>query len=118
MSAPRTRALIGGVALVGLAVTGCSQVAALAPVGGDRVTTVKVAANDLLLAQGVAIKVAPVCETGETEYDCTGSTMSGDTITVTAPLKGDLTMVLKVGDRTLHDGPVDPVIQKNAEAGS
>lgn len=45
-----------------LVITGCaSQVAALAPVGGDDITAVRFAAIDVLLAKGVAIMQAPVC---------------------------------------------------------
>lgn len=102
----------------GILLAGCSQVAALAPVGGDRITSLRIAAVDVLLAEGVQIKVTPVCETGTTDYTCEGSTMSGDTISVTGPVTGDLTMVVKVGDRTVYDGSVATVLEQNAQAGS
>ena len=116
-TAVRVRASLAALAVAAL-LAGCSQVSALAPVGGDRITKLRIAAVDVLLADGVEIKVTPVCSTGDTQYDCEGSTMAGEPISVTGPVTGDLTMLLTVGDRTLHDGPVDPILEQNAQAGS
>jgi hypothetical protein len=48
---------------VGLVVTlcGCSQISALAPVGGDAIAEVRYGAIDVLLAEGVDVLEAPVC---------------------------------------------------------
>ena len=68
-----------------LVITGCaSQVAALAPVGGDDITAVRFAAIDVLLAKGVAIMQAPVCTEVAARYTCSGTTTDGAAITVTA----------------------------------
>lgn len=44
-----------------LACAGCSQTAALAPVGGAELGNLRYAVNDVLFEQGIEILVAPVC---------------------------------------------------------
>ena len=57
----RSAAVAGAFVAAALLVAGCSQVSALAPVGGDRVTEVRYAANDQLLKAGTDVMTAPVC---------------------------------------------------------
>lgn len=102
------------VAALVLPLAGCSQVAALAPVGGDTVTTVRIAANDVLLDHGVRILRAPVCTTETDRYLCTGTAVEGD-ITVVAPKDADpLVMTVKAGPETVYDGPVQQVVESAA----
>ena len=63
-------------AAAALLLAGCSQVAALAPVGGDRVTGVRYAANDLLVSNGIDVMTAPVCVMATDKgVTCQGTTL-------------------------------------------
>jgi hypothetical protein len=96
--------------VVALATAGCSQVAAVAPVGGTREAEVRFAGNDVLVEQGVAILTAPVCASESGTVTCTGAAVDGTVITVSAASGGP--MRVQVGDRTLYDGPVQTVLEK------
>ena len=58
-----------------LALAGCSQVSALAPVSGDAITTLRIAVDDVLLENDVRILIAPKCTTAAEATSCTGSTV-------------------------------------------
>ena len=81
-----------------LTMAGCSQVEALAPVGGNHMTEIRYAAIDILLAKNIDVLVAPVCEQSGEAVSCTGETAEGQTITVESP--ADAT----VGDETVYSG--------------
>ncbi|MCF7552392.1 hypothetical protein [Pseudonocardia sp. WMMC193] len=98
------------VVLVALVTAGCSQVAAVAPVGGTREALVRFAGNDVLVAQGVSILAAPVCTADAGAVTCAGTATDGTAITVSAPADGPMTV--RVGDRVLYDGPVQTVIDE------
>lgn len=98
-----------------LLLAGCSQVNALQQVSGTPLSTVRVAVNDVLLEQKVLIKQAPVCTETETEFTCTGSTLTDKAIEVTVPNDEQQVMVIKVGGKEIFTGPVQDVIE---EAGS
>lgn len=87
-----------------LALAGCSQVEALAPVGGNHMTEIRYAAIDILLAKDIDVLVAPVCEQSGEAVSCTGETADGQEITVTSPADATDTVVVTVGDETVYDG--------------
>lgn len=120
--APARRRRAFAAAFAGAAVaallSGCSQVDALAQVSGVPEATLRIAANDLLLEQDVAILEAPVCRKETDSYRCEGTTQDGDPIEVIAPLTTPLTMTLTVGGTQLYSGDVQAVIDRNAEATS
>ncbi len=92
---------------------GCSQVAALAPVGGDRESGVRYAANDLLLDAGIEIMTAPVChQAADKAVTCEGRTADGQDIRVVSTAADQARMVLTVGSRTLYDGDIQTVLDK------
>ena len=99
-----------------LALAGCAQVSALAPVSGDAITTLRIAVDDVLLENDVRILIAPKCTTAAEATSGTGSTVDGDPITVTSPATKPQRMTVKVGDTVLYDGDVDAIVQKAAEA--
>lgn len=75
------------------------------------------AANDLLLANKVAIYQSPRCTvTNKIQYDCTGKTTDGKAITASVPDGSidDPIMTLTVGKRQIYQGSVLAVIQQNA----
>lgn len=88
-------AALGAVAIT-LLLGGCSQVAALAPVGGDGLAEVRYGAIDVLLAEGVDVLEAPVCVAGAaptrggaTAADADGAgTASGATPATAADVNG------------------------------
>ncbi|CAN5452210.1 hypothetical protein BH10ACT7_BH10ACT7_25110 [soil metagenome] len=103
------RAVLGVVLLVALA--GCSQIAAIAPVGGDRLAEVRFAANDILIAQGVDVLTAPVCAEAENgDVSCTGETLGGDTIEVSSTDADQNLMTVTVGAREIYSGTIEDAL--------
>ena len=87
-----------------LAMAGCSQVEALAPVGGNHMTEIRYAAIDILLAKNIDVLVAPVCEQSGEAVSCTGETAEGQTLTVESPADATDTVTVTVGSETIFDG--------------
>jgi len=87
-----------------LTMAGCSQVEALAPVGGNHMTEIRYAAIDILLAKNIDVLVAPVCEQSGEAVSCTGETAEGQTITVESPADATDTVTVTVGDETVYSG--------------
>ncbi len=90
----------------------CSQISALAPVSGVPLTTVRIAANDVLVTDKVPVMVAPVCTETTTAITCQGSTTTGEVIEVSSTPKTPLTMTVKVGGKVLFQGDAQDVIDK------
>ncbi|AVZ40705.1 hypothetical protein CT688_15775 [Dietzia sp. JS16-p6b] len=101
-----------------LAVAGCSQIDALAPVGGAEIADLRYAANEVLLEQGVEILVAPVCEGHGASLRCVGETVDEETITATLTSEDGTTFELEVGGRLIYSGPVQAVLDRNGTVGS
>jgi hypothetical protein len=111
----------GARALCGAAialVAGCSQVSALAPVGGDDITTLRIAIDDMLSAQQVPVLVSPKCVAEGDAFACTGSTKDGSPIVATSPPGEPRTMSVTVGAEVIYEGEVQSVVEKAAEADS
>lgn len=102
-----------------LAVAGCSQAAALAPVGGNRVTDVRFAAGDVLVRQHVELLVAPVCTmAADRAVTCTGTALDGRPITVVSPAADQASMQVSIGTETLYSGGVQEVLDESARPAS
>ena len=93
-----------------LALAGCSQIAALAPVGGDDVAMVRFATIDVLVAEGVEILDAPTCELEGSAITCSGTIVGGDTISTVSSSADDATIVITVGSQTLYDGSLTDLL--------
>ena len=99
------------VSIAVLALAGCSQIAAIAPVGGDRLAEVRFAANDILVAQGVDILTAPVCEQAKNgDVSCTGQTLDGETIAVSSTDAEQNQMTVTVGSDELYAGTIEDAL--------
>lgn len=97
---------------------GCSQVAAIAPVGGDHLAEVRYAAIDVLLDKGIEVLVAPDCtQAASGAVSCTGKTTDGASISVSSPAGDQTVFTLTVGDRTLYDGAIMTVLDDAARNG-
>lgn len=111
------RAMAVGVAAIMAATLlgGCSsQIDGLAPVGGDDITSLRIAAIDVLLERRLTVRDAPVCtDTGE-GYSCIGSLTDGTEIVVTAPDADATTMTITLGGSTIYDGSVQEVLDRAA----
>lgn len=95
--------------------TACSQVQALAPVGGNHLTEVRYAAIDVLQAAKVELLTAPVCARAtDGGVSCAGETLAKEKITVSSPASAPTTVTVKVGDATLYDGALQPVLDRAA----
>jgi len=100
--------------------TGCaSQIAGLAPVGGDKTTALRIAAIDVILARKLTIRDAPACVQVDGDFNCIGSLTDGDVIQVTAP-GPDLTdmTVIVGGDIIVYQGPIQKVLDDAAQDAS
>ncbi len=122
----RTAAL----AVLVVVMAGCSQTAALAPVGGNRLSEVRFAALDELVSQGVELLTAPVCTASgadDATISCAGETVDNEVITVSSPAKDDDgqdsddqdaddqdSMDITIGPRSVFSGSVTDVLDRNA----
>jgi hypothetical protein len=113
MTAAALAALAAGV------LAGCSQVAAIAPVGGGHEAEVRYAAIDVLTTAGTDILTAPVCamDAGGA-ITCAGSTTAGETITAVSPAGDQTVVTVTVGADTLYSGSIADVLNDAARAGS
>lgn len=102
---------LGAFAAIGAAaaLAGCSQIAELQPVAGDKITSVQIATSDVLTSNNISMRVWPTCDIAGETYTCTGTTASGQTVTSSAT-GTPLAIVVKLGNRTLYQGPLQDVI--------
>ncbi len=109
-------ALGAAVALaLGAALAGCSQAAALAPVGGNRVSEARFATIDVLLEKGIAVQEAPVCENGAgTVITCSGTTAGGGSIEAESSTEANASLVVRVGGEEIYSGGLFDVLEKAA----
>ncbi len=107
----RTALAIAVIATVA-ALTGCSQVAALTPVGGDSITSVRNAVYDVLVDQEVAILVAPQCEIVDSGFSCTGTTVDGAEIRAEAGGTTPYPLTISVGGEQIFSGDAQQVLDE------
>jgi hypothetical protein len=108
------RVVLGFAALLaGAALAGCSQIAAIAPVGGSRESEVRYAAIDVLVERGIEVRTAPVCAMTDQDKEiaCEGDTIAGEPIKVLSPADAPDTFTLTVGDETLYSGSTQDVLE-------
>ena len=98
--------------LAAAALVACSQMAALAPVGGDSITAVRNAVNDVLVTQGVDILRAPQCSSTASGFTCTGSTMNGSVILVEAGASAPFELTITIGDSVAFVGNAQDVLDQ------
>ncbi|WP_439593858.1 hypothetical protein [Microbacterium sp.] len=115
MSAHRAGVLVSLVSAA-LLLSGCSQVAALAPVGGDALAEVRFGAIDVLLDQDVALLEAPVCaiEGAGPSVTCEGRTVAGGEILVSSSTEGDATLAITIDGVEIFRGSLADVIDEAA----
>lgn len=101
-----------------ITLTGCSQVASLHQVSGVPITSLTIAANDILVDQKVPLLQAPVCSLADAVYTCTGTTTTKQPIEVSAPDTEKLVMVIKVNNAIIFTGSVQEVIEKAQQGGA
>ena len=100
-------------ASLALALCGCSQVAAIAPVGGDRLAEVRYAGIDVLTKAGIEILTAPVCEqSADQGVACEGSDADGQVIRVESRSDAQDVVTVTVGARTIYDGSIQSVLDE------
>lgn len=99
--------------VVVLGIAGCSQMHALAPVGGDGLAEVRFATLDVLTAQSVPILTAPVCTISSVEeIECAGTTVDNRPITSRSPAGRPRMVTIRVGSDLLYAGTVMSVIDR------
>lgn len=108
------RRLVPGLVLV-LALAGCSQIAAVAPVGGAHLAEVRFATADVLVANDVEIMIGPDCTQSGDEVICTGETVDGTSI---ATVSTATTLTVTVNGATLYDGSIQDVLDSAARPAS
>lgn len=95
-----------------VALTGCSQIAALTPVGGDAVTSVRNAVYDVLVDQEVPIMVAPQCESVDSGFTCIGTTVDGAEIRAEAGASAPYPLTITVGGDEIFTGDAQQVLDE------
>lgn len=105
-------------AVVATMLAGCSQVASLTPVGGSSITSVRSAADNVLVDQQVPILVAPDCTAVDSGFTCVGSTIDGAEILVTAAGTAPYDMTVSVGGSVIFEGNAQAVLDAAVLEGS
>lgn len=106
-------ATVAGLAV--LALGGCSQIAALAPVGGDAVAEVRYGAIDVLLREDIDVLEAPTCAAGaRASVTCSGSTTDGRAIEVFSSTDDDAVLRISLDGHEIFSGPLADVIDEAA----
>ena len=117
MSARRVVSVVV-LAVVGVLLAGCSQISAIAPVGGSHLAEVRYAAIDVLVDADVEILTAPVCAQAPSgEVSCQGKTTDGTKITVDSPADDKTVLTVTVGDSELYSGSIMKVLDEAARNG-
>ena len=98
------------VGIAALALSACSQVSALTPVGGTAVTSIRNATYEVLVDQQVPILEAPVCAPSDSGFTCTGSTLDGSEIIAVAGGTNPYPMKITVGRTVIFDGNAQDVL--------
>lgn len=94
-------------AALALVLSGCTQVAAIAPVGGDHLAEVRFAAIDVLTAADVELLSAPDCtEKSDGAISCTGEALDGSAITVESTADDPESLTVAVGSDVLYTGSI------------
>ncbi|KQU57241.1 hypothetical protein ASG84_16710 [Rhodococcus sp. Leaf278] len=101
-----------------VACAGCSQTAALAPVGGAELGNLRYAVNDVLFEKGIDILVAPVCSGTGADIECAGETTDNEAISGSATSDDASTVEIKVGTEVLYSGSVQDVLDRNSTVGA
>jgi hypothetical protein len=117
--AVRRRLATGAVSavLLAAALTACSQVSALAPVGGNHLTEVRFATIDVLTGAATDVLTAPVCASAaDRTVTCTGETVDNQTITAVSPAADQTTFTVLVGSTQLFSGSIMAVLNGAARA--
>lgn len=115
MSVRRRTSLLVLLLAAAAALAGCSQIAALAPVGGDRPTEIRYATIDVLLAEKVDILTAPTCQmAADRAVTCSGETADGEAIEASSTAQAQERLVVRVGDTVLFDGEYWDILNKAA----
>ncbi|QIK64059.1 hypothetical protein G7068_13285 [Leucobacter viscericola] len=103
-----------GVVLLGLSVYSLTQ--GLAPVSGDRASTVRIATVDFLASEDTAFLEVPACETAEDwTVTCSGKTVDGEALSATSPGEKPETVKISLGDRVVYSGPIDDLLSAAAD---
>lgn len=114
-----TRLALLPIAVLAVLLTGCSQIAAIAPVGGARLSEVRYATNDVLVDREVGILTAPVCtEADDHAVMCEGETIDGETITAVSPADDQASLTITIGDEQLFTGDIQTVLDDAMRPGS
>lgn len=97
------------------ALAGCSQIAAIAPVGGNHLTEVRFATIDVLQQKGVALEQVPTCtRASDGAISCAGTTIDGTAIAAESSASDPDGFSVTVGTDTVFTGRVSDVIDQAA----
>jgi hypothetical protein len=103
------------VLLAVVALAGCSQVAAIAPVGGNHLTEVRFATIDVLQQKGIALEQVPTCTRADDgAVSCAGTAADGAVIAASSPADDPDSFTVTVGSDTVFTGSVSAVIDEAA----
>jgi len=99
-----------------LLLTGCSQIAAIAPVGGNRTSEVRYAALNILVRDEVDVLAAPSCAMADDRtVTCTGTTLDSGAIDVVSKADDEANLTVTVGGSVLYSGSIQEVLESALE---
>lgn len=115
MTARRVGAVIALIVAV-TTLAACSQLSALAPVGGNRLAEVRFGAIDVLHERGIDLMTAPACaQTGDgPEISCAGTTADGDDVAVVSDTDDDARLEVSVAGTVVFEGALSEVLDAAA----
>lgn len=107
---------VGGAVLLGISGLTLSQ--GLAPVSGDRASTVRIATIDFLVADGTVFLEVPGCVTDDAStVVCIGKTVDGERVSSQSTGADPESIEINVADRAVYSGPIEDVLSAAADGG-
>lgn len=103
--------MVVALSAMALLLSGCSQIDALAPVGGAAITTVRNATYDVLIDEDIEILVAPQCSVVSSGFTCEGTTVDGAPIIAEAAPEAPYELTIVVGEEVIFEGTAQDVLQ-------
>lgn len=103
--------MVVALSAMALLLSGCSQIDALAPVGGAAITTVRNATYDVLIDEDIEILVAPQCSVVSSGFTCEGTTVDGAPIIAEADPEAPYELTIVVGEEVIFEGTAQDVLQ-------
>ncbi|QIM15973.1 hypothetical protein G7067_05345 [Leucobacter insecticola] len=123
-STPARRVILSLVAVLAaagavlLGISGLTLSEGLAPVSGDRASTVRIATIDFLVADGTVFLEVPECVADDdSTVACLGETVDGEPVKSQSAGADPESVEISVADRVVYSGLIEDVLSEAADGG-